>query len=595
MLRKFVKFVAILAALLAVAIASTGCFKFDDHKGFIRAEGRIMVDEDGKEYIIEAINFGNDAMSYITEANPNYGEETYAELAEMGLNSVRFLINYNLFEDDENPYVYKESGFEWLDTNIEYAKKHGLRLILDMHVPQGGYQSWDRDARRSADGYDEGDSLWVHEENQKRLAVLWKAIAERYADEPVILGYGVLNEPMVAVAGFAKSDDPAVKYEKAITLYQKVLDEITASIREVDNNHIIFIQRLYAIKNLNDDTEYWVTVNEDNNFFLVDDDNVVYEFHFYAPNKYTHQGGTGSTSTDYTYGDENGVIATNVTYKNLSVSPRASLNTDEWQFVQTGVLKFSNESWNVLGIGVNAASLGANGTAYFDNFVLKEYDENYEFVQDVYYEYFEWAEWEGFYMWDPNYTATLKVTDDVCYEGDECLSISGSLGEASVNKYAFKPTQGHYYQLTGYVKLENVERTANVTIRVMAGEAESVTYLTKDVVVDGIEAYIPFSEKYNVPIFCGEYGLTLRCFYKNEMRINRNGEQWVSDVIDTFQKNNIGSAYHMYSGGRGYWGGSSGNDFGMYQTYDKIQIDGDALNKTLKAILTEKFSDPTEE
>ena len=43
----------------------------------------------------------------------------------MGFNSVRFYLNYGLFEDDSKPYEYKESGFEWIDRNVEWAKENG--------------------------------------------------------------------------------------------------------------------------------------------------------------------------------------------------------------------------------------------------------------------------------------------------------------------------------------------------------------------------------------------------------------------------------------------------------------------------------------
>ncbi|MCD1654468.1 hypothetical protein K7J14_07085 [Treponema zuelzerae] len=41
--------------------------------------------------------------------------DDYAAAAAMGFNSVRFYINYGLFEDDSKPYAYKEAGFAWLD------------------------------------------------------------------------------------------------------------------------------------------------------------------------------------------------------------------------------------------------------------------------------------------------------------------------------------------------------------------------------------------------------------------------------------------------------------------------------------------------
>lgn len=43
----------------------------------------------------------------------------------MGINTVRFYLNYGLFEEDGEPYRYKETG-----DNLEWAKKNGFGLYV---------------------------------------------------------------------------------------------------------------------------------------------------------------------------------------------------------------------------------------------------------------------------------------------------------------------------------------------------------------------------------------------------------------------------------------------------------------------------------
>ena len=62
--------------------------------------------------------------------------------------------------------------------SIAWAKKYNVRLILNMHVPQGGYQS-----------QGDGLALWQNLNNQNRLIALWTEIARRYANEDAIIGY----------------------------------------------------------------------------------------------------------------------------------------------------------------------------------------------------------------------------------------------------------------------------------------------------------------------------------------------------------------------------------------------------------------------
>ena len=83
------------------------------YTGFITADGRILKDENGRQYIIKGMAFGNKVWDNPAEppVNKHHTEESYEELADLGFNSVRFYLNYSLFENDASPYEYKESGF----------------------------------------------------------------------------------------------------------------------------------------------------------------------------------------------------------------------------------------------------------------------------------------------------------------------------------------------------------------------------------------------------------------------------------------------------------------------------------------------------
>lgn len=242
------------AVALLVSIAAC-CHAAD----FIRRDGRnLVVGKDKRAVSLRGICFGNKVWS--NPAKPPYdhhGEIDYERVKAMRMNVVRFYMNYRLFEDDARPYEYKKSGWEWLDENIAWAKKNGIYLILNMHVPQGGFQSGG-----------EGLSLWDVPENQKRFIALWKAIAARYKDEPVIAGYDLLNEPYVS---------------RSIEQWEKLANELVAAIRKNDGNHLIIVEKLDMIKG--GDWRMW----EQPNYILVKDPNVMYTFHYYSPGSYTHQ------------------------------------------------------------------------------------------------------------------------------------------------------------------------------------------------------------------------------------------------------------------------------------------------------------------
>lgn len=150
---------------------------------FLRARGTAIVDGHGNRVLLEGVSLGNQVWA--NAALPDdHAEIDFMRLADLRANSTRFLLNYLTFEDDAAPYVYKDAGWAWIDQNLSWAKAHGIHLILNMHVPPGGFQS-----------NGGGGALWSEVANQDRLTALWKEIARRYADQPIIAGFGLLNEP----------------------------------------------------------------------------------------------------------------------------------------------------------------------------------------------------------------------------------------------------------------------------------------------------------------------------------------------------------------------------------------------------------------
>ncbi|EON95663.1 putative endoglucanase c protein [Phaeoacremonium minimum UCRPA7] len=142
-------------------------------------------------------------------------------LASIGFNCVRLSFNYHHFEDDMNPFVIKEEGFKHLDRVIEICTKYKIYTILDLHAAPGGQnQDWHSD---NPTGY---AAFWDHKHFQDRVVNLWQVIAKRYRGNPWIAGYNPLNEPA------------DVEWTRLLSFY----DRIEAAIREIDSEHILFLE-----------------------------------------------------------------------------------------------------------------------------------------------------------------------------------------------------------------------------------------------------------------------------------------------------------------------------------------------------------------
>ena len=232
---------------------------------FLHAMGRDLVDGQGRKVVLQGICFGNDVWSNpATPVVSHHGEADYRFIRGLGMNAVRFYLNDALFEDEAHPFAWKASGFEWLDRNLAWARATGIYLILNLHVPPGGFQS-----------VGGGGALWRNPENQRRFVALWREIARRHRDEPALAGYDLLNEPVV---------------EGRAEQWEDLARQAAAAIREEDPRHALFIERLNAVMRRGAAPDWTESRNGQMNFFLLEDTNVVYEFHFYKPLAFTHQG-----------------------------------------------------------------------------------------------------------------------------------------------------------------------------------------------------------------------------------------------------------------------------------------------------------------
>lgn len=258
-------------------------------QSFLRADGKEIKNENGESVILRGMGLGgwmlqegymlqtasfansqhkikqsirsligqdNTELFYEAWLNNHVTKTDIDSLGSWGFNSVRLPMHYDLFtlpiEDEPVPgeQTWLDKGFEMTDNLIAWCKANKMYVILDLHAAPGGQ------------GRDEGisdynplkPSLWESEENKQKTIALWKRLAERYANEPVVAGYDLLNETNWAMDGNKPLKD--------------IYLDITAAIREVDQNHIIFVEGNWFANDFTNLTPPW-------------DDNIVYSPHKY--------------------------------------------------------------------------------------------------------------------------------------------------------------------------------------------------------------------------------------------------------------------------------------------------------------------------
>ncbi len=241
-------------------------------EGFLRADGTRIVDGQGREVLLRGMGLGGwmlqegymlgvkkDGTQHSIKARiaDLVGKEDTEEfyrlwrqnhmtradvdrLAASGFNSIRLPMHYNLFTlpIEEEPVkgrdTWLRTGFELTDNLLAWCRANRMYLILDLHAAPGGQG---KDANIS--DYDPArPSLWESEENRRKTVALWRKLAERYANDPWLGGYDILNEPNWTFEGKDKNGREDVSNQSIWDLYKA----ITRAIREVDTKHLVIVE-----------------------------------------------------------------------------------------------------------------------------------------------------------------------------------------------------------------------------------------------------------------------------------------------------------------------------------------------------------------
>ncbi|HPB78148.1 MAG TPA: glycoside hydrolase family 5 protein [Bacteroidales bacterium] len=253
MVKRFIVF-----ALAALLFSCTTHKERVPAEDFIRIEGQNLV-RHGERFFIRGTNLGNwlnpegymfgfrktNSASWIDRmfrelAGPDFTDEfwknfkdryiTHADIAfiaSTGANTIRLPFHYKLFtEEDYMGLTTAQDGFDRIDSVVAWCRREGLYVILDMHDAPGG---------QTGDNIDDSHGYpWLFESpvSEQLFYDIWVRIADRYKNEPVILGYDLLNEPIAPY--FSNKDSLNTMLEP---LYKRAV----ARIRQVDTNHIVIL------------------------------------------------------------------------------------------------------------------------------------------------------------------------------------------------------------------------------------------------------------------------------------------------------------------------------------------------------------------
>ena len=258
--------------------------------GFLRAEGREIVNGKGKPILLSGWGLGNWLLceGYMWKAGPradrprrieqvvrelagseyaktfwsrfrkNYiRREDILRMAELGYNSLRLPIGWRVLMEDEPGIRWREDGFRLIDDLLDWCEEAKLYVFLDLHGAPGGQTGANID-----DCVDDFPRLFTDRESWEKAIALWGELARRYQNRWIVGGYDLLNEPL-------RPDDGRKPCQYLLPKLRDFYIAAIAEIRKYDKVHMLSIEG-----------SSWST---DPAVFCRDyDDNMVIHFHRYA-------------------------------------------------------------------------------------------------------------------------------------------------------------------------------------------------------------------------------------------------------------------------------------------------------------------------
>ena len=210
---------------------------------------------------------------------PPYIQDDFDRLAALGANYVNIQLAglYTI----EPPYVVNEAAVANLDRLLIMITKADMFAVITFHsgpgrsvfsILRGGAgTSFDKDYLI--------ENVWNDHDAQAAWADMWAYTAERYKDNPVVVGYDLMCEPNSnSIVNTWSPEDFQSDYGGSGYDWNVWMPNIVSAIRKVDSQTPILIspngyggiQWLPYIK-------------------VVDAPRIVYAFHQYSPQQYTHQ------------------------------------------------------------------------------------------------------------------------------------------------------------------------------------------------------------------------------------------------------------------------------------------------------------------
>lgn len=173
-------------------------------------------------------------------------------IAGWGFDHVRIPVDYNVIQNKDGSM--REEGLQYIDRALEWCRRCGLHAVLDLHKTPG----FSFDAGERETGFFENEAY------QEKFYAIWECLAKRYGSLHERVMFDLLNE---------------VTEKEYLPAWKRISRECAARIRRYAPETLILLG-----------SYQWNSARTLPELDAPYDARVIYNFHFYEPHIFTHQG-----------------------------------------------------------------------------------------------------------------------------------------------------------------------------------------------------------------------------------------------------------------------------------------------------------------
>ncbi|SHO67271.1 chitinase [Pseudoxanthobacter soli DSM 19599] len=250
--------------------------------GWLSTAGNQIVDADGNSVQIAGVNwFGFESSNLAPHGLWTRGyKDMMDQMVELGFNTIRLPFSSEMLHStatpngidfSKNPDLQGLSALQIMDKIVDYAGEIGIKIILDHHRSDSGAGT-------------SGNGLWYDSQHSEASWISdWQMLAERYADDPTVIGADLHNEPYNGTWGDGGVND-----------WARAATEAGNAIGDVNPNWLIFVEGIGTYQGEN----YWWGGNlmgvRDHPIELDVNNKLVYSAHDYPNSVYAQPWFQGS-------------------------------------------------------------------------------------------------------------------------------------------------------------------------------------------------------------------------------------------------------------------------------------------------------------